>query len=224
MSGNKRVKVSERERGSVRVFKRECERSWAAGRVKTSEAECRRRSDACLLLVLVSVAPLVLHLHHHLLQLLLCAADDLVGRPSLPAGFMVGSVKHSPLHSHRVSHVWNMWLDFYLVKVYLTGRLLSFQSITDEDASSNRAAGNVGVERSFRTHVILYQIFFCEFQKLAETQTSLVSHVLCFLLQLLLQLQDFGLQGGDGRLELGLDGSLQLCQLGFQILHFKQEF
>lgn len=37
-----------------------------------------------LLLVLVSVTALVLHLHHHLLQFLLCTTDDFVGCCSLP--------------------------------------------------------------------------------------------------------------------------------------------
>lgn len=37
---------------------------------------------------------------------------------------------------------------------------------------------------------------------------------LCFLLQLLLQLQDLGLQGTDGALKPGPDRSVQFCQLG----------
>lgn len=42
--------------------------------------------------------------------------------------------------------------------------------------------------------------------------------LLGFLLELLLQLPDLGLQGRDGGLELGLDGALQLLQLGLQLL------
>lgn len=38
-----------------------------------------------LLLVLVGMTTLILHLHHHLLQLLLRTTDDLVGSCSLPA-------------------------------------------------------------------------------------------------------------------------------------------
>lgn len=57
---------------------------------------------------------------------------------------------------------------------------------------------------------------------IAETQEVWVSGnktlLLGFLLKLLLQLPDLGFQGGDGGLELGLDGALQFLQLGLQLL------
>ena len=50
-----------------------------------------RGGAAYLLLVLVSMTTLVLHLQGHLLKLLLCAADNLIGCRSLPAGGRGGS-------------------------------------------------------------------------------------------------------------------------------------
>lgn len=43
-------------------------------------------------------------------------------------------------------------------------------------------------------------------------------HLLGLVVQLLLQLCDLGLQGGDGGLVLGLDGALHLLQLDLELL------
>lgn len=54
---------------------------------------------------------LILHLHHHLLQLLLRTSDDLVGRCSLPAGFTQNSETEAHLsHLLRPSSPKNLLL------------------------------------------------------------------------------------------------------------------
>lgn len=63
--------------------------------------------DTHLLLVLVSVTALILHLHHHLLQFLLCAADDFVGCRSLPAGLRSKNEKKNSYRSLFQQHFAN---------------------------------------------------------------------------------------------------------------------